>query len=63
MQHFLKTPRGAARAEVVSAEFLEQLLFAVDNANAALDARLARIAFAAFAAHFKSRGPRSFLYA
>jgi hypothetical protein len=59
MQHFLKTPPGAAGAEVVAAEFLEQLFVAVDDPLAAFDARLGRVALAAFAAHFKSSGPRS----
>jgi hypothetical protein len=54
----LKTPPGAAGAGVVSAEFLEQFLVAVDDPDAALDVRLGWVALAAFAAHFKSRNPR-----
>jgi hypothetical protein len=63
MQHFLKTPPGAAGAGVVPAKFLEQLFVAVDDPQATLHARLGRIAFSTFAAHFKSSGPRSCLYA
>ena len=58
MQQFLKTPPGSARAWIVAAEFLEQLLLTVDDPRAALDARLGRIAFATLAAHFKRSGPR-----
>jgi hypothetical protein len=57
MQQFLKTPPGAAGAGVVAAEFLDQLFVAMDDPLAALDARFGWIAFAAFAAHFKSSGP------
>jgi hypothetical protein len=60
MQHLLKAARGSAGAWVVAAEFFEQLFVAVDDPHAALDARLARIAFATFAAHFKSSDPRSY---
>jgi len=58
MQQFLKTPPGMAGAGVVAAELFEQLFVAVDDADAALDARFGRVAFAAFAAYFKSSGPR-----
>jgi hypothetical protein len=63
MQHFLKTPPGAAGAGVVPAELLEQLFVTVDDPDAALHARFGRIALPAFAAHFKSRNPRSFRFA
>jgi hypothetical protein len=59
MQQFLKTPPGMAWAGVVAAEFLDQLFVAVDDPDAALDARFGWIALPAFAAHFKSSGPRS----
>jgi hypothetical protein len=58
MQHFLKTPPGAAGAGVVSAEFFEQFFVAVDDPEAALDAGFGGVAFPAFAAYFKSRNPR-----
>jgi len=58
MQHFLKTPPGSAGAGVVAAEFLEQFFVAVDDPQTALYARFGWIAFAAFAARFKSSGPR-----
>jgi hypothetical protein len=58
MQQFLKTPPGAAGAGVVAAEFLEQLFVAVDDPHSTLDARFGWIAFTAFAAYFKSSGPR-----
>jgi hypothetical protein len=63
MQHFLKTPPGAAGAGVVPAEFLEQFFVAVDNLVTALYAGLGGIALPAFAAHFKSRRPRIVCYA
>jgi hypothetical protein len=63
MQHFLKTPPGAAGAGVVSAEFFEQLFIAVDDPVAAFDAGFGWVALAAFAAHFKSRRPRICSYA
>jgi hypothetical protein len=43
MQHFLKAFAGAARAEIVAPEFLDQLLVAVDDAIAAAHARFRRI--------------------
>jgi hypothetical protein len=58
MQQFLKTPPGTAGAGVVAAEFLDQLFVAVDDPYSAFDARFGWIAFAAFAAYFKSSGPR-----
>jgi hypothetical protein len=48
MQHFLKPAAGAARATIVSAELLQQLLVRVDHALAALNARFGRISFAPF---------------
>jgi hypothetical protein len=59
MQQFLKTPPGLARAWIVAAQFLEQLFVAVDDPHSAFDARFGWIASPAFAAHFKSSGPRS----
>jgi hypothetical protein len=60
MQQFLKAPPGAAGARVVAAKFLDQFLVAVDDPDAALDARFGWIALAAFAAYFKSSSPRSY---
>jgi hypothetical protein len=59
MQHLLKAACGSAGARVVAAEFFEQLFVAVDDSLSALYMRFGRIAFAAFAAHFKSSDPRS----
>jgi len=42
-QHFLKAFSGAARAQIVAPEFLDQLLVAVDDAIAAAHARFGRI--------------------
>lgn len=42
MQQFLKSARGAARAQIVAAQLFQQLLAAVDDARSAdgaLDAR------------------------
>jgi hypothetical protein len=58
MQQFLKTPPGVAGAGIVASQFLEQLFFAVNDPYSAFDARFGRIAFPAFAAYFKSGGPR-----
>lgn len=58
MQQFLKTPPGSAGAGVVAAELFEQLFVAVNDPDAALDARFGWVAFAAFAAYFKSSGRR-----
>jgi len=60
MQHLLKPARGAAGAWIVAAEFFEQLFVTVDDPLSALYMSFGRIAFAAFAAHFKSSDPRSF---
>ena len=38
MQHFLKAPHRAARAEVVPPELFFELFIAVDEADAAFDA-------------------------
>jgi hypothetical protein len=38
MQHFLKAPPGAARAEILAPEFLDEFLITVDEPLAALDA-------------------------
>src|SRR6185436_6303897 len=54
MQQCLKRPRGAARARVVAAEFLDQFLPAVHHAVTALDARLGREALAPFARDLES---------
>jgi hypothetical protein len=43
MQQLLRALRGAARAEVVPAELLSQLLVAVDNAEPAPNPRLGRV--------------------
>jgi len=54
----LKPAPGAAGAEIVAPQFLEQLFVAVDDPRAALHARFGRIAFPALAAPLKSSGPR-----
>jgi hypothetical protein len=46
MQHILKSASGAAGAEVVAPELLDQLFVAVDNAVAAPDAGLGGITLA-----------------
>jgi hypothetical protein len=38
MQHFLKPAAGTARTKVFPAQFLNQLLVSVNDANAAFDA-------------------------
>lgn len=58
MQHFLKSAPGAADAEVVAAELLLQFDIAMDDADAALHARLGRIGFATLARDLKRRGGR-----
>jgi hypothetical protein len=58
MQHFLKTPPGSAGAEIVAAEFFEELLVAVDDAVAALHARFGGVALPALAARLKRSGFR-----
>jgi hypothetical protein len=58
MQQFLKPLVRSARAGVVAAELLEQLLVAVDDADAALDVRLGRVAAAALAGALKRRAGR-----
>jgi hypothetical protein len=46
MQQFLKPAAGAAGAQVVAPELLDQLLAAADYARTALDAGLGRVALA-----------------
>jgi hypothetical protein len=58
MQHFLKTPPGAAGAGIVAAELLDELFVAVHDPDPALYARFGGISLPAFAADFKSRIPR-----
>jgi hypothetical protein len=58
MQHFLKPLAGVARARVVAAELLEQLLAAVHYAVAALDPGFGWIPVAPLARDLKSRSPR-----
>ena len=53
-QHFLKPPSAAARAQVVAAQLLEQLLVTVDDPHSALHPGLGRIAAAALAGALKS---------
>src|SRR5687767_4587552 len=53
MQHILKPPRAAARAQVVAAQLLEQFLVTVHHAHSALYLRLGRIAAAALAGALK----------
>lgn len=53
MQQALKSAPGAADAEVVAAELLLQLDIAMDDADAALHARLGRIGFATLARDLK----------
>jgi hypothetical protein len=50
MQHFLKPMSGAAKAEVVPAQFLRQFLPAMDNAVTAPDVSFGREPLAALAA-------------
>jgi hypothetical protein len=38
MQHFLKTPPGAARAEILAPELLDKFLITVDKPRAAVGA-------------------------
>jgi len=49
MQQWLKSPPRSAHARIVAAELLAQFLVAVDDAVAALDARLGRVAPTALA--------------
>ena len=58
MQHFLKSARGAARAEVVTAQLFQQRFAVVDGADSAertLYAGFGRKAFLAFAGGLKTR--------
>jgi hypothetical protein len=54
-QQARKFPAGTARAEVVPAELLEQLLVAVDDAVAALHLRFGRESFATLTGDFERR--------
>lgn len=59
MQHFLKSLPGTARAAVVAAELLDQLLLAaMDEAQPALDARLAWEALTPLGRPLESRAGR-----
>ena len=58
MQHFLKSASGAADAEVVAAELFVQFDIAMDDADAALHARLRRIGFATLARDLKRTAGR-----
>jgi hypothetical protein len=58
MQHFLKPPRGSARAWVVATEALEELLVAVHDAVTALDVGLGRETVAPFAGALESKARR-----
>jgi hypothetical protein len=51
----LKQPPGAAGAEIIAAEYFDQLFVAVDDAIAAFDGRLGREAFASLAHDLKSK--------
>jgi hypothetical protein len=55
MQQCLKQSPGPARAGVVAAEFLDQLLLPAHDAVATLDAGLRREALAALARDFESK--------
>jgi hypothetical protein len=59
----LKSAAGAARTEVIPAQFLEELFFAVDDTEPALYFSFGRESFATLAASFeeKIRCPRQFL--
>jgi hypothetical protein len=60
MQQFLKSPRRSAHAGIVAAELLAQFLVAMDDAVAALDADLGRVAVTTLAgARRESRVVRS----
>jgi hypothetical protein len=54
MQHRLKAASGVARAQIVPAELLLQLLEPADNADAALDVGLGGMAAATLADHLKT---------
>jgi hypothetical protein len=58
MQQFLKSLVGAAGAGVVAAEFFEELLVAVDDADAAFHVRFGREASAALTGALESRSAR-----
>jgi hypothetical protein len=52
---------GAAWAEVISAEFFEELFLAVNDARASLDLGFRGIAFSAFAHRLDENGSSSWL--
>jgi hypothetical protein len=54
MQHFLKSPSGAAWAGIVPAQFLEQILPAVHDALATPDVSFGRIALPSFTGDLES---------
>jgi hypothetical protein len=58
MQQRLKSARGAARTRIVAAERFDELLVAVDDTAAALDAGLRRQAAAALTRDLESRRVR-----
>jgi hypothetical protein len=54
MQQRLKSPPGSARARIIAAEFLQELLTTTHDAIAALDLSLRREAFTTFATDLES---------
>jgi hypothetical protein len=54
MQHRLKSPPRPTEAEIISAEFLDELLAAADNAIAAFHLRFGREPFTALATDLES---------
>jgi hypothetical protein len=61
-QHFLKALAGAARARIVSSEFFQQFLVAMNHAESALYLRLGRIAVSTLADDLESKTVRRFLF-
>lgn len=57
-QQFLKPARGAAGAQVVATEFLDQFLIAVDDPIASLDAGFGREALAALTGDLETTSGR-----
>ena len=58
MQHFLKSAPGAADAEVVAAELLQQFDIAMDDADAALHAGFGRVGLPTLARDLKRTAGR-----
>jgi hypothetical protein len=62
MQHFLKRPPGIARARIVSTEFFQQFLVAVNNPESPLHLRFRGESISTLARDLESSSVREFWF-